>query len=72
MTQKFLDHPPEGFDATMELKWIKCSTGTPLRSLLHTTVQETNSECVYGDCFVLCQKWTGAFRDAWVRVPTEE
>lgn len=56
--QKFLDTAPEGFDPTCELKWI----------------WEWFKAAPYYDDkrLVLCQKWTGAFRDVWVRVPVEE
>ena len=49
--QKFLETAPEGFDLTMELKFI---------------YPEPDSAFP-----VLCQKYRGAFRDVWVRVPCD-
>lgn len=63
--KKFLeaDEVPLGFDITCELKWFRVRYG---------------SECKTGSCGpprikeVLCQKYRGAFRDVWVRIPISD
>lgn len=60
--QKFLEFAPKGYDPTMELKWIKPPDKEGKDSLFPTLVLSEP---------VLCQKWDGAFRSVWVKVPVE-
>lgn len=53
--RKFLEEAPDGFDPTMELKWVYVSP----------------ENLSAGDGYILCQKYRGAFRDCWVRVPID-
>lgn len=73
MENNFLDDAPPGFEPTMELKWIKCDTPSePTPAVLSYKYNPVyDSHNFDAPIYVLCQKWQGAFRDVWVRVPIE-
>jgi len=63
--QPYLDQAPQGFEPTMELRWIEVPHNEVAN---HAKLFDRHSNHVHRQV-VLCQKWTGAFRDCWVRVP---
>jgi hypothetical protein len=64
VTKPFLEinEVPEGFDPTMELAWIE--TIVPIAH----SIDSSDANCAEV-ILVLCQKYIGAFRDCWVRIP---
>lgn len=67
--RKFLDSAPEGFSPTLDLAWIECDVEEFHSIPTFSVHAPTNDLAPRLPCFILCQKWSGAFRDCWVRIP---
>jgi len=67
-SKPFLDVAPDGFEPTCELAWIGCPVSEWQSLPTFSLNNPSNSIYAAHPCFVLCQKWRGAFRDCWVRI----